>query len=55
MKPSVYIETTIPSYLTARPTRDIVMSARQQITREWWETRREKFDCYISQLVLDEC
>ena len=55
MKPSVYIETTIPSYLTARPTRDIVMSARQQITREWWETRRQKFDCYISQLVLDEC
>ena len=55
MRPSVYIETTVPSYLTARPTRDLIMSARQQITREWWETRREKFDCYISQLVLDEC
>ncbi len=55
MKPSVYIETTVPSYLTARPTRDLIMSARQQLTREWWDTRREKFDCYISQLVLDEC
>ena len=55
MKPTVYLETTIPSYLTARPTRDLVMSARQQLTREWWEKRRADFDGYISQLVLDEC
>ena len=52
MKPTVYLETTIPSYLTARPTRDLVMSARQQLTREWWEKRRADFDGYISQLVL---
>jgi len=54
MKPRLYVETTIPSYLTGRPTRDLVVSARQEVTREWWERRRRKFDLYISQGVLDE-
>ncbi len=54
MKPSVYIETTIASYLTARPTRDLIAAARQETTVEWWETRRADFDCYISQIVLNE-
>lgn len=52
--PSVYLETTIPSYLTAWRSPDLVMAARQQITREWWDTRRNEFDLYISQLVIDE-
>lgn len=52
--PTVYIETTIVSYLTARPSRDLVRAAHQQITREWWETRRGDFSLYISQLVLEE-
>jgi hypothetical protein len=52
--PSVYLETTIPSYLTAWPSAEIVMAARQQITREWWDTPRNDFDLYISQVVLDE-
>jgi hypothetical protein len=55
MKPSLYLETTIPSYLTARPTRDLVMAAHQQITREWWERRLADFRVFISQLVVDEC
>jgi hypothetical protein len=54
MKPSVYIETTIPSYLTAWPDRDLVRAAHQQITREWWE-RRDKFELYTSRLVVKEC
>lgn len=54
MKPRLYLETTVVSYLTARPTRDIVMSARQQLTQEWWDRRRGDFDICISQLVLAE-
>jgi len=54
MKKRVYIETTIPSYLTARRSRDLIQLARQEITREWWERRREHFELYISQFVLDE-
>ncbi len=55
MRPTVYLETTIPSYLTARPSRDLVTAARQEITREWWENRRQNYDCVVSQVVLDEC
>lgn len=51
---TVYIETTIISYLTARPGRDLVRAAHQQITREWWDTRREEFSLCTSRLVLDE-
>jgi len=54
MKPKVYLETTIPSYLMARASRDLVTAAHQQITREWWDTRRQDFDLFISQLVIDE-
>ncbi len=54
MKPTVYIETTIVSYLTARPSRDLVRAGQQQITREWWENQREHYDLYISDLVVSE-
>lgn len=54
MKPRVYLETSIVSYLTAQPSRDIVTAARQQITREWWQTRREGFDLLVSQFVISE-
>jgi predicted nucleic acid-binding protein len=55
MKPRVYLETTIPSYLTAWPSRDLVRAAHQQITREWWDKRRTQFELYISQAVVHEC
>ncbi len=55
MKPRVYLETTIPSYLTAWPSRDLVRAAHQQITRDWWDRRRAEFELYISQVVLREC
>jgi hypothetical protein len=54
MTKRVYIETTIPSYLAAWPSRDIVQAARQQITHEWWNNERQNFDLCISQIVLDE-
>ena len=54
MKPRLYLETTIPSYLTSRPSRDLIIAGHQQITRDWWENRRGDFQVYISQLVLDE-
>jgi hypothetical protein len=49
-----YIETSLISYLTARPSRDLIVAARQQITLEWWERRRRDFKLVTSQVVLDE-
>ncbi len=54
MRPKVYIETTIVSYLIARPSRDLVTAAHQQITREWWDLWRTTFDLFISRLVFRE-
>lgn len=54
MKQKVYIETTVVSYLTARPSRDVVVAGHQQITHDWWQTCRERFDLTASQLVLQE-
>jgi hypothetical protein len=54
MKPSVYIETTIVSYLTARPTRDVIRRSHQLLTKEWWTTHRDRFDLHTSALVLQE-
>lgn len=51
---SVYLETTLISYLVARPSRDVIVSAHQQRTRDWWDTRRSEFACSVSQVVLDE-
>jgi predicted nucleic acid-binding protein len=54
MKPKLYLETTIPSYLTARPTRDPLMSGKLVATKNWWRLRRNDFELFVSQLVLDE-
>ena len=54
MKPSVYIETTIPSLLTAWPSRDVEIAAQQITTREWWEKRRKAFVLYVSAAVIAE-
>ena len=54
MKAKVYVETTIPSYLVARPSRDLLIAAHQQLTRDWWESRRPAFDLYVSEPVLEE-
>ncbi len=56
MKPRLYLETTIPSYLTAWPSRDLVRAAHQQTTREWWEQRRGEFELFVSEdCSADEC
>lgn len=52
--PTVYIETTILSYLAARPSRDLVTAAHQQITHDWWDNERVRFDLFVSEFVLDE-
>ena len=54
MRPLVYVETTIVSYLTARPSRDLVAAARQQATRRWWDRERERYDLVISEAVVRE-
>ncbi len=54
VKSRLYLETTIPSYLTSRPSRDLIIAGHQQVTRDWWEKRRDDFRCYLSQLVIDE-
>ena len=52
--PRLYLETTIPSYLTARPGRDTILAGQQETTRRWWETKRGNYDLYVSELVLEE-
>ena len=54
MKAKVYIETTIPSYLAARPSRDPLTAAHQRLTRDWWESRGPRFDLFVSEPVLEE-
>lgn len=54
MKEIVYVETTIVSYLVARPSRDLILSAHQQLTREWWENERGKYRCIASEEVVRE-
>lgn len=54
MKASVHIETTVVSYLASRPSRDLVVAAHQEITREWWDARRSDFDLFVSEILVEE-
>ena len=51
---TVYIETSIIGYMTARSSDAIIFLARQQLTRQWWTDQRTKLDLVTSQLVIDE-
>jgi hypothetical protein len=53
-QPTVYVETTVISYLTGWPSRDLVRAAHQQITREWWDVHRPRFAVVASELVATE-
>ncbi len=54
VKQKVYIETSVVSYYASRPSRDLVIAARQETTRELWPVLVNRFDRYISMLVLTE-
>jgi predicted nucleic acid-binding protein len=54
MSETVYIETSIVGYLTARSTKNLIIAANTETTRDWWEYRRSTFTLYIFQVVLDE-
>src|SRR3989338_6488452 len=54
MQSTVYIETSVVSYLISNPSRDLVTAGHQQITREWWLSHLPKFRAYISELVFRE-
>ena len=49
--PSVYLESTIPSYLTARASRDLVIRGQQEATRRWWDQCRQGYECHVSAFV----
>jgi hypothetical protein len=54
MKPKVYIETSVVSYLTSRSSRDLVTAARQQLTTDWWESKKSQYNLFVSQPVVSE-
>ena len=51
---SIYIETSVVSYYTARPSRDVIIAARQEGTRELWPRLAANYESYVSVLVLEE-
>jgi hypothetical protein len=55
VKPTVYIETTIIGYLAMRVSRDLRVAANQQMTRDWWDNHRDKYEAFVSRFVVDEC
>ena len=54
MKPRLYIETTIPSYLVARPSKQLRPAADQEATKKWWELHRHEYELFVSEIVLVE-
>jgi len=52
--PRLYVETTIPSYLPARRSRDLQLAADQQAPEDWWNHHRQHYECFVSAVVADE-
>ncbi|MFA7235338.1 MAG: hypothetical protein WC058_00620 [Phycisphaeraceae bacterium] len=52
--PTVYVETTIVSYVTGKPSRDVIVRGNQEVTRQWWETRRARYRLFVSAFVIEE-
>jgi hypothetical protein len=55
MKKPLYVETTVISYLAARPSADLVVAGHQLITRRWWDAHRPDFELFVSEAVIEEC
>ena len=53
-KPAVYLETSVIGYAMSRPSRDLVVAARQQITQEWFAIASQQYELFVSQLVIRE-
>ena len=53
-KQKVYIETSVISYLASKPSRDIIVAGQQLITKQWWDNHRNKYQLYVSDLVIKE-
>ncbi len=54
MRPKIYVETSIVSYLTARPSRDLITAGHQLITQQWWQTQRARFALFSAPPVIQE-
>jgi predicted nucleic acid-binding protein len=54
VKPRLYLETSVISYLVGRLSRDVVVVGNQELTREWWGNRRNEYDLFISEIVIAE-
>jgi predicted nucleic acid-binding protein len=54
MRARIYVETSVISYLTARPHRDVIVAGQQQLTRDWWENGARHHDLYSSDVVWEE-
>jgi predicted nucleic acid-binding protein len=54
MNPRIYLESSFISYLTARQSTDSVKLVRQQLSRDFWDLRDQKYSVFISDLVVEE-
>src|SRR5437773_889234 len=54
MKPKVYVETSVISYLTSWPSGDLIIAARQKITRDWWHEESTRYELIVCDMVLRE-
>lgn len=55
LKPRVYVETSVIGHLTAWPQRDVIVLAHQIATQKWWESVFDRFELFVSELVIREC
>ncbi|MBI4768680.1 MAG: type II toxin-antitoxin system VapC family toxin [Deltaproteobacteria bacterium] len=53
-KKTVHIETSIISYLTARPSNNLLSAAWQKVTSDWWDTQKNRFELFASDVVIEE-
>lgn len=55
MLPSIYLETSVFGYLAMRMSGILRVAANQQMTRDWWDNHRQRYELFVSRYVIDEC